>query len=195
MPFWICFCHHFNIFLWKPEHQRRRKWQPTPVFLPGESHGQRSLAGYSPWGHKESDTTEHAGKHTPLTLEVLIPSCWRWKRQHRIPEALPRAGLQGYRWVGKSGLLLLGDGFPVVRMTGEKRNKWRQLTLPSHGREQKPREPLSIMSKGLTGPQKSLSFFSKSEFENCRSRIAGPITQKIPDPGHPWSRWSFHRKS
>jgi len=31
----------------------RRKWQPTPVFLPGESHGQRSLAGYSPWGHKE----------------------------------------------------------------------------------------------------------------------------------------------
>ena len=30
----------------------RRKWQPTPVFLPEESHGQRSLAGYSPWGHK-----------------------------------------------------------------------------------------------------------------------------------------------
>ena len=30
----------------------RRKWQPTPVFLPGKSHGQRNLAGYSPWGHK-----------------------------------------------------------------------------------------------------------------------------------------------
>ena len=36
----------------------RRKGQPTPVFLTGESHGQRSLAGYSPWGHKESDMTE-----------------------------------------------------------------------------------------------------------------------------------------
>ena len=37
----------------------RKKWQPTPVFLPGESHGQRRLAGYSPWGHTESlDTTE-----------------------------------------------------------------------------------------------------------------------------------------
>ena len=36
----------------------RRKWQPTPVFLPGKSHGRRSLAGYSPWGCKESDTTE-----------------------------------------------------------------------------------------------------------------------------------------
>ena len=36
-----------------------RTWQPTPVFLPGESHGQRGLVGYSPWGHKESDTTDH----------------------------------------------------------------------------------------------------------------------------------------
>ena len=35
-----------------------RKWQPTPIFLPGKSHGQRSLVGYSPWGWKESDTTE-----------------------------------------------------------------------------------------------------------------------------------------
>ena len=34
------------------------KWQPTPAFLPGKSHGWKSLAGYSPWGHKESDTTE-----------------------------------------------------------------------------------------------------------------------------------------
>ena len=45
----------------------RRAWQPTPVFLPGESHGQRSLAGYSPWGGKESDTTErltHTHTHT-----------------------------------------------------------------------------------------------------------------------------------
>ena len=38
----------------------RKTWQPTPVFLPGEFHGQRSLEGYSPWGHKESDTTERA---------------------------------------------------------------------------------------------------------------------------------------
>ena len=36
----------------------RRAWHPTPVFLPGESHWQRSLVGYSPWVHKESDMTE-----------------------------------------------------------------------------------------------------------------------------------------
>ena len=37
------------------EDSLRRTWQPTPVFLPGEFQGQRSLAGYSPWSHKESD--------------------------------------------------------------------------------------------------------------------------------------------
>ena len=36
----------------------RRKWQPTPVLLPGTFHGLRSLVGCSPWGHKESDMTE-----------------------------------------------------------------------------------------------------------------------------------------
>jgi len=35
-----------------------RKWQPTPGFLPGKSHGQKRLAGYSPWGYKERDTSE-----------------------------------------------------------------------------------------------------------------------------------------
>ena len=50
----------------------RRTWEPTPVFLPGKSHGQRSLVGYSPRGHKESDMTE------PLTLSLsftYILSC------------------------------------------------------------------------------------------------------------------------
>ena len=37
---------------------RKRKWQPAPVFLPGKSHGQRSLVGHSSWGRKESDMTE-----------------------------------------------------------------------------------------------------------------------------------------
>ena len=41
----------------------RRKWQPTPVLLPGKSHGRRSLVGYSPWGHKELDMTERLHFH------------------------------------------------------------------------------------------------------------------------------------
>ena len=41
---------------------KSRKWQSTPVFLPGKHRGQRSLAGYSPWSRKESDMTEHTHK-------------------------------------------------------------------------------------------------------------------------------------
>ena len=47
----------------------RRAWQPTTVFLPGKSHRQRSLAGYSPWGCKESDMTE-ATEHTRMHMHA-----------------------------------------------------------------------------------------------------------------------------
>ena len=55
-----------------------KDWQPTLVFLPGESHGRRSLVGYSPWGHKESDTTERLNnshkrfKTIPLSLRNIL---------------------------------------------------------------------------------------------------------------------------
>ena len=47
-----------------------RKWQPTPGFLPGKSHGQRSLAGYSPWGWKEPDTTGQLSLHACGTVVI-----------------------------------------------------------------------------------------------------------------------------
>ena len=76
----------------------RREWLPTPVFLPGESHGQRSLAGYSPWGRRELDTTERlstdsgdqrqaAGQAMPL-CEVQPPLSSTW-----APTALPSSDL------------------------------------------------------------------------------------------------------
>ena len=46
---------------------RRRRWHPTPVLLPGKSHGRRSLVGCSPWGHKELDTTERLPFHFSLS--------------------------------------------------------------------------------------------------------------------------------
>ena len=54
----------------------RRKWQPTPVFLPGEPHGQRSLGGYSPQGRKELDTTEqlHSLTHSFTRNKVIVSS-------------------------------------------------------------------------------------------------------------------------
>ena len=53
----------FTLHIW------RREWQSTPVFLPGESHGQRSLGGYGPWGCKELDTTEQL-THTQIYIQV-----------------------------------------------------------------------------------------------------------------------------
>ena len=46
---------------------RRRQWHPTPVLLPGKSHGRRSLVDYSPWGREESDTTEQLHFHFSLS--------------------------------------------------------------------------------------------------------------------------------
>ena len=50
----------------------RRKWQPTPVFLPGEYHGQRSLVGYSPWGHKrlEYDLNNNNSNNNKLCISI-----------------------------------------------------------------------------------------------------------------------------
>ena len=53
------------------------KWQPTPVLLPGKSHGLRSLAGYSPWGRKESDTTVQLH----FTSQVV-----QWERIFKLPK-------------------------------------------------------------------------------------------------------------
>ena len=47
----------------------RRQWHPTPVLLPGKSHGRRSLVGCSPWGHEESDTTERL--HFDFSLSCI----------------------------------------------------------------------------------------------------------------------------
>ena len=58
-------------------------WQPTPVFFPGKSHGRRSLVGYSPWGGKESDTTEWLH----FLSEISCP-CHNWRNGHELGQTL-----------------------------------------------------------------------------------------------------------
>ena len=60
IDFYLCPCNYW-----------RRKWQPTPVLLPGASHGQRSLGDYNPWGGKELDTTETLN-HPVMTVSVFL---------------------------------------------------------------------------------------------------------------------------
>ena len=69
----ICLqCRRSGFNPWVGKIPWRRKWQPTPVFLPEKSHGQRSLAGYSPWGLKESDMTERLSLHFTLSFYWLV---------------------------------------------------------------------------------------------------------------------------
>ena len=66
----ICLqCRRHRFKPWVRKIPQRRSWQPTPVFLPGEFHGQRSLVGYSPWGRKKSDMIEQ------LTLWTKLLNC------------------------------------------------------------------------------------------------------------------------
>ena len=58
---YICILHYVSMSI------QRRQWQPTPVLLPGKSHGRRSLVGCSPWGHQELDTTEQLQFHFSLS--------------------------------------------------------------------------------------------------------------------------------
>ena len=61
-------CRRCRVNPWVRKIPWRRKQQPTPVFLPEEYHGQRSLAGYHPWNHKESSMIKQLSMHTPSAI-------------------------------------------------------------------------------------------------------------------------------
>ena len=85
-------------------HPQRRQWQPTPVLLPGKSHGWRSLVGCSPWGHKESNTTERLHFHLSLSCRskhILIswlqsPSSVILEPKKSLQMAFPATWLVGF---------------------------------------------------------------------------------------------------
>ena len=83
----------------------RRQWHPTPVPLPGKSHGERSLGGCSPWGHKESDTTERLHFHFSLSCigeangNPLQCSCLENPRDGRAWWAAVYGVAQSWTWL------------------------------------------------------------------------------------------------
>ena len=93
----------------------RREWQPTPVFLPGESHGQRSLVGYSLWGHRESDMPEWLSTRrwlffmcTESVSNLLSSLGRRWVSCHRCSIVLgARVMLLLHGFVAKRACLVL----------------------------------------------------------------------------------------
>ena len=84
---------------------QRRRWHPTPVLLPGKSHGWRSLVGYSPWGREESDTTEWLHFHFSLLCigegngNPLQYSCLENPRDRGAWWAAVYRVAQGWMWL------------------------------------------------------------------------------------------------
>ena len=81
LPWWLsgkepaCQCRRREFDLWFGKIPCRCKWLPTPVFLPGKSHEQGSLVGYSPWGHKESDMTQWLNNNNIVASSHLQEHC------------------------------------------------------------------------------------------------------------------------
>ena len=71
-----CQCRRLRFDPWVEKIPWRRKWQPTLVFLPGKSHGQRSLVGYGPRGHKESDITYWLNNNNPSFYYQMLWHIW-----------------------------------------------------------------------------------------------------------------------
>ena len=103
----ICpLCGRPRLDSWARKIPCRRKWQRTPVFLPGEFHGQRSLVGYSPWSCKELDMTKWLtgeGNGSPLQYSCLENpmdgGAW-WAAVHGVAKSLTRlSDLAAAEWV------------------------------------------------------------------------------------------------
>ena len=84
----------FHFDLWFGKIPWRRVWQPTPVFLPGEPHGQRSLEGYSPWELKESDVAERLSAHALSIRHIQWTALWgaHQRENQQVEKAFCTAG-------------------------------------------------------------------------------------------------------
>ena len=109
----------------------RREWEPTPIFLPEESHGQESLAGYSPRGCKESDLTEVMNTHAPLHWLVI------W---HQLPlgrrQDLDHRSFEGPRTTARQEQAEGAHCHHLRKMWGFKSLLWKEMGgaigLPLH---------------------------------------------------------------
>ena len=104
-----CQCRTHDTRLWSlgQEDPLRRGWQPTPVFLPRESHGQRNLLDHSSWGHKESDMAEWQSTHAHTRSNIYI-----WELHSQAYEAYTCPGSRSKKEprVSRRHIICLMDG-------------------------------------------------------------------------------------
>ena len=120
---------------------QRRKWHPTPVLLPGKSHEQRSLVGYSLWGHKESDTIERLSNHWTMrevpSMITLFPDFCLSSLVHSIHPEIGLTALDTLEF--QDGRIL--NGSMAKKFPGSS----TQLLLKSHSL--KPRQMVHLVPR------------------------------------------------
>ena len=151
----------------------RRKWQPTPVFLPGKSHGQRSLVGYCPWGHKESDTTEQ------LTL-----SLWLGGRGLHSSIRPPQAPCP------LQGLLIFTKKQEPLRVPLQAQGT--RLSLPGISVGARAASGLHALKGGRADAGRSPSFGGFSRGEGCGPRLPTHSPRRIKDAPLSLAHWPQH---
>ena len=118
----------------------RRTWQPTPVFLPGESHGQRSLVGYSSWGRKELDMTEATEHVLPkqgaqacfhYEQEDKASLLFPWESEIKMEGSFSIWTLEDYGRKKGSGQWEIGFFFSSLHQVGKLGSREGTLTWPS----------------------------------------------------------------
>ena len=133
LPRWLggkesaCRCKRCRFNPWSRKIPWRSKWQPTPVFLPGKCHGQRSLAGHSPWARKESDT--------PLQLNSNNVGQWKIDILMGNPEVVwPHSMCSKIKSISTyraSLVTQLVKNLPAVQKTWVGKIPWRRERLPT----------------------------------------------------------------
>ena len=153
LPWWIrqqgnyLQCQRPRFDPWVGKIPWRREWQLSPVFRPGECHGQRNLAGYSPWGCKESDMTNtfsslfhlcRWGDRLSDSSEELLQTGWGWEGQQimwfwrRVTCRQAHILVEGYYWSPGTGISV--TNFSVFLSVGRCKSpdSWNFLLKLSH---------------------------------------------------------------
>ena len=129
-----------KVITWIFTSPQRRQWHPTPVLLPGKSHGRRSLVGCSPWGHKESDTTVRLHFHFSFSCigegngNPLHCSCLENPRDGGAWWAAVYGVTQSRTWLRR----LSSSSILIITFTYSYSSKGTFLDLPPHWTGHRP---------------------------------------------------------
>ena len=178
----------------------KRKWQLTPVLLSGKSHGRRSLAGYSPWGRKESDTTEwlhflsfFQGTKIPhateqLSLCTLESTCHNWRVRGSHWKILQP---NKFFFFLSNTVFVILSWYSCIFKYSHQLNTWvaSLLTLRGHA-------PFSLVCKGQERREPTWSSSDAQLPKALKSVQLHPLAEEGPKPGDwevEWNRADLSR--